>query len=115
MTNVRTVTMVLPLVCLTAANVSAQVRIGVTAGVRKSGLRTFLLAGPALTFPNERRPDFGLAAGAESEYAMDEDLGFTLGTVYTYGTRNLATYTGGGEYVRLRNVVIRSGLVSRFR
>lgn len=81
----------------------------------KNGLRASLMAGPALTFPHERRLDLGLAAGAELEYAIDEDLGFTLGTVYTYGMRNLATYTDRGEYVRLRNVVIRSGLVTRFR
>jgi len=79
-----------------------------------NGVRAFLTAGPALTFPQDRRLDLGLAAGAELEYAIDEDLGLTLGTVYNYGMRNLAPSTDG-EYLRLRHVVIRSGLVSRFR
>ena len=53
------------------------------------GVRAFLTAGPALTFPQDRRLDLGLAAGAELEYAIeiDEDLGLTLGTVYNYGMR----------------------------
>lgn len=78
-------------------------------------LRAFLIAGPSLTLRRERRLDLGLAAGAELEYAVDDDMGVTLGTVYTHGMRNLATHTDMGEYMRLRNVAIRSGLLFRFR
>ena len=107
-----------------------------------NGLHTYVAAGPALSWelschvkstifetnvswltPGTRtsnctgrdRLDFALAGALGLEYRMAEGMGFTLGTVYTHGIRNLtkALAQGRGESARSRVLTIRAGLVYR--
>jgi len=91
-------------------------------------VRWTLMAGPTLareicpseeSFPGNadecatNRSNIGLALGVGLEFGLAEDLGFTLGTLYNHGMRNLDRSPVLGEYVRQRAAVIRAGLVRR--
>lgn len=107
-----------------------------------NGLHTYVAAGPALSWQlschvkytifetniswitpgtttsnctGRDRLDFALAGALGLEYRMAEEMGFTLGTEYTHGIRNLtkALAQGRGESARSRVVTIRAGLVYR--
>lgn len=92
------------------------------------GSRAFLMVGPTVAgeiCPNGRiypgsagdchglKWDVDVTLGAGVEYGLADDLGLTLGTVYRHGLRNFSQSPLPGEFIRLRSVTIRGGLVYR--